>query len=65
MLGIPEREVITVGDSKNDVSMLSLEGLTLATLNAWDEAKAVADRVICKNTEHIAEWILENIINKP
>lgn len=60
-LGIAPSEVITAGDSSNDISMLQIGGLSLAVSNAWDEVKEAADRVICSNDEHIVDYILKNI----
>ena len=63
-LGIDPSEVITAGDSSNDISMLQIGGLSLAVSNAWNEVKEAADQVICSNDEHIARYILENIIKE-
>lgn len=63
IVGIPLSEFISAGDSINDIEMLSVAGLSLAVSNAKEETKAAADRVICSNNEHIAKYILENIID--
>ena len=60
--GISTDDFITAGDSYNDVEMLELAGLSLAVSGAKAETKATADKVICSNDEHIAKYILENII---
>ena len=39
-----------------------IAGLGLAMNNASDELKAIADKVICNNSEHCAKYILENYI---
>ena len=61
-LSIPLSEVIAVGDSRNDLSMLNEAGLALATSNALDVLKEASDAVICSNNEHIAAHIYENYI---
>ena len=61
-LGISREEIIGVGDSRNDLTLLGGVGLPLAVENALDELKAKAARVICNHKEHIVKYILENII---
>lgn len=61
-LSIPLSEVIAVGDSRNDLSMLNEAGLGLAASNALDVVKNASDAVICSNNEHIAVHIWENYI---
>ena len=62
MLGISLDEMISVGDSRNDLSMIEITGLSLATSNALDVLKSAADETICSNNENIAEFILNNYI---
>ncbi len=62
MLGIDIADVIAVGDSKNDSSMIEEAGLGLAVANACDALKELADQTICDNSEHIAKYVLENFI---
>ena len=61
-LGVKRSELIAVGDSNNDITLLKAAGLGLAMNNASDELKAIADKVICNNSEHCAKYILENYI---
>ena len=61
-LSIPLSEVIAVGDSRNDLSMLNEAGLALATSNALDVLKEASDAVICSNNENIALHINDNYI---
>lgn len=61
-LGLSVEEIIGVGDSPNDISLLNGVGLPLAVSNAADELKAIADRVICSHKEHIVRYISDNII---
>ena len=51
MLGIDMSEVIAVGDSYNDLSMIKNAGLGVAMANAVDDVKAVADYITDDN-EH-------------
>lgn len=62
MQEIPMDQVISIGDSGNDITGIKAAGLGLATANACDELKAVADAVICSNEEHAARYILEHYI---
>ena len=64
ILGIKKEEIISIGDNMNDTSMFEVSGLALCAGNGSDEAKALADAVICKNTEHVAEYALKNYLNK-
>lgn len=57
-LGLKMENVISVGDSDNDVQMVSMSGVGLATANACEKLKMVADEVICTNDEHVMEYIL-------
>ena len=60
MLGVDIRDVIAIGDSKNDSSMIEVAGIGLAVANACDTLKELADQTICDNSEHIAKYVLEN-----
>ena len=62
MHGVDIEDVIAVGDSNNDSSMIEQAGLSLAVANACDALKALADQTICSNSEHIAKYVLENFI---
>ena len=61
-LGVDIEDVIAVGDSNNDYSMIEKAGLGLAVANACDALKELADQTICDNSEHIAKYVLENFI---
>ena len=63
-LGLTMEEVIAVGDSPNDMAMLSAVSLPLAVENAADSLKAMAKKVICSHKDHIVPYILENIIEE-
>ena len=62
LLEIPKEEIIAIGDNTNDTSMFTEAGLALCVSNGRDDAKALADRVICSNNEAVADYILSNII---
>lgn len=62
MYGIPLSDCMAAGDSPNDLTMFRAVGFAMATGNAAEEVKAEADTVICKNSEHILPYILENIL---
>ena len=62
MLGVDIADVIAVGDSNNDSTMIKEAGLGLAVSNACDALKELADQTICDNSEHIAKYVLENFI---
>ena len=63
-LGISKDEIIGVGDSLNDTTLLESVGLPLAVSNANDILKEKAAKVICSHKEHVIEYILENIVLK-
>lgn len=62
MLGADLSEVIAVGDSDNDMTLLKTAGLSLAMENATDELKKLADQTICNHSEHCARYILNAFI---
>ena len=61
-LGVDIADVIAVGDSNNDSTMIKEAGLGLAVANACDSLKELADQTICDNSEHIAKYVLDNFI---
>ena len=61
-LGMDITDVIAVGDSNNDSTMIQEAGLGLAVANACDALKELADQTICDHSEHIAKYVLENFI---
>ena len=56
-LGISVEDTIGVGDSDNDIPLLSVAGLGLAVANACDALKTAADDVICSNNEDVLAYI--------
>ena len=61
-LGIDQSETIAVGDTINDRTSVETAGLGLAMGNAYEELKAIADEVVCRNDEHVAPYILERYL---
>ena len=51
MLGIRKEEIMACGDSDNDIAMLQEAGFGVATANAIDDVKAVADYITGTNDE--------------
>lgn len=63
LLDITMREVVAMGDSLNDVTMLRAAGLGVAMGNAQDEVKEIADLVTVTNEEHgVARIIREYLL---
>lgn len=58
ILGIPPTQTIAIGDTANDISIIKAAGLGLATANAKQALKDVADAVICSNEDHVAQYTL-------
>lgn len=62
--GVSTENTISLGDSKNDIELLKSTGLSLAVKNATAELVPYADKVICSNNEHTADYVLKNYILK-
>jgi len=62
--GINLPDIVAFGDDLNDIDMLSIAGVSIATSNAFDEVKAVADH-ICKSNDDdgVAKWLEENVLS--
>lgn len=58
-LGVDLSEVISVGDSDNDIGALKTAGLGIAVSNGSEEIKRIADEIACSNDEHVAEYVLK------
>ena len=63
-LGIDERLVAAVGDSGNDISMISRYKLSFAVDNAYPEIKRAAGYRLTSNREHAIKYLFENYILK-
>lgn len=44
-LGIPQEQILAIGDNINDISMFNVAGIGVAVNNAYDEVKVAADFV--------------------
>lgn len=62
LFGYEMSQVIAMGDSLNDISMIREAGLGVAMGNAQDEIKAIADVVTLSNEEHGVARIIEQYI---
>lgn len=60
--GIRPEEMICVGDSENDLSMLEIAGLPVAMGNAIDELKAIAGYITKDNDSHGVAHLIEKFI---
>ena len=65
LLGISMKNVMAVGDSLNDIAMITEAGLGIAMGNAQDAVKEAADDITGDNTESgvaqaIHKWVLES-----
>lgn len=64
-LGITREEVIAIGDSYNDLSMIEFAGLGVAMGNAPDDIKEIADYVTDTNMNDGVANVVEEFILKP
>ena len=60
--GIEKREMIAVGDSYNDISMLKYAGLGVAMENAPDEIKAICNHVTLTNDNDGVAAVIDKFI---
>ncbi|MGP0575910.1 Cof-type HAD-IIB family hydrolase [Paenibacillus peoriae] len=61
-LSIPMQEAVAIGDSYNDISMLTMAGTGIAMGNAKDDIKAVCSQVTLTNAEDGVAHALLNIL---
>lgn len=61
-LGVAPDEVMAVGDSRNDLEMLTFAGLAAAPANATDDIKAVADWVGPSNDDDCVARAIERFL---
>lgn len=61
-LGITREEVIAIGDSYNDQSMIEFAGLGVAMGNAPEDIKAISDYVTASNMEDGVAHVVEKFI---
>lgn len=58
-IGIDTENIICVGDSYNDLSMLQIAGLPIAVENAREELKQVSKFITSSNNEHALKKLIE------
>jgi len=61
--GIDPADIVAVGDSHNDISMLRYAGVGVAMGNAPDEVKAAADRVVAANDADGLVELVERLLS--
>lgn len=61
-LNIAPEEIVAIGDSHNDMGMITFAGLGVAMGNAPDEVKAVADHVTLSNAEEGVAAVIEQFV---
>ena len=61
-LQVKREEVLAMGDSRNDLTLLSAAGTALAVANACDDLKKVADEVICSCDESAMAYALSRFV---
>lgn len=64
LLGIEMSEVIAMGDSENDISMIQAAGLGVAMGNAQEEVKRIANVTTVTNDEHAVARIIDEYLLK-
>ena len=60
--GIPQSQVMAIGDQDNDIEMIAWAGLGVAMGNASPGAKAAADHIALPIAEDGAAWAIETFI---
>jgi len=61
-LGLERQEVMAIGDSENDKSMLMYAGVSCAVSNAQDCIKSMVDHIIPSNDEDGVAWAIQHLI---
>lgn len=61
-MGIAQEEVIAIGDSYNDISMIEYAGMGVAVENAYDDIKNKADYICKSNLNHGVAEVLEKFV---
>ncbi len=61
-VGIPLSQTMIIGDSDNDVGMLSVAGLSVAMGNGCDAAKEIADVIAPTNLENGVAWAIDKFV---
>jgi len=63
-LGIDRREIMAIGDGRNDLEMIKYAGIGVAMANAHPDLKEAASFVTYSNEEDGVAWALEQFILK-
>ena len=61
LLSVPLCNMISIGDSENDISMLEIAGVGVAVGNAIDSVKAAADYVVADASNHSIHDLVDKI----
>ena len=61
-LGIKAEEIVAVGDSYNDMTMLEVSGMPIAVENAKEEVKNIAKFTTTSHNEHALKVVIEKFI---
>ena len=61
--GVPEEQIIAIGDDVNDLPMIEHAGLGVAMGNAKPEVKAIADRIVGSNADDGLAEFLEELVD--
>lgn len=64
ILNIDMSQVAAIGDSENDIGMLSEAKIKIAVKNAYDSVIKIADYVVPSNNDNGVAYAIENIILK-
>lgn len=62
LMGIAQNKVTAIGDYCNDIEMIEVAGLGVATQNAHPELKKVADLTVVSNDHHALQHLIEEIL---
>lgn len=60
-INISLEDIIAVGDSYNDATLLATAGYAVAVENAVDDIKAIADHIAPASTQHALKYVIEKI----
>ena len=64
-MGLTMEEVMAIGDSNNDVSMLKMAGIGVAVANGVDSAKQAAKYLTTSNNEHGVAEAIQDFVLRP
>jgi Cof subfamily protein (haloacid dehalogenase superfamily) len=60
--GIPLQNIMAIGDSPNDLSMLQEAGVSAAVANAQPEVQQVAQMIVPSNDQSGVLWAIKNLV---